>query len=66
MNWVCKMALQLYSVLPSSPTPKGFAQNMFSVFFEQWFGEYLSQKEIKSGSTQYLMLTSMSLDHPEP
>lgn len=60
------MALQLYSVLPSPPVSKGFAQNMFSVFFEQWFGEHLSQKEIKSESTQYLKLTSMSLDCPEP
>lgn len=60
------MALQLYSVLPSPSMPKGFAQNMFSVFFEQWFGEHLSKNEIKSGSTQYLMLTSMSLDCPEP
>lgn len=39
------MALQLYSVLPSPPMSKGFAQDVFSVFFEQWFGEHLSRKE---------------------
>lgn len=42
------MALQLYSVLPSPPMSKGFAQNTFSVFFEQRFGEYLSQKKNKT------------------
>lgn len=39
------MSLQLYSVLPSPPMSKGFAQDVFSVFFEQWFGEHLSRKE---------------------
>lgn len=31
------MALQLYSVFPSPPVSKRFAQNVFSIFFEQLF-----------------------------
>lgn len=43
------MALQLYSILPSPPVSKGFAQDVFSVFFEQWFGEQPFTKRNKIG-----------------